>query len=115
MQVSQQAQHQADGRFAPGASGNPLGRESRAAKLARRDARAAELAAEFGGLDALTAVERVMIQQAAELLLGNPRSAEDKVRYANTIARLLGAVRKRRGEREPHVPLRERLAAESVR
>jgi hypothetical protein len=65
-----------------GRSGNPAGRETRAQRQARIDALAAELAQEFGGLAALTACDRVLIGQAAQLLLRRPKGHSDVVRVA---------------------------------
>jgi hypothetical protein len=45
-----------------------------------RSAKARELAAEFGGIDRLSVVDRVLIEQAAALLVRKPHSAEDAVR-----------------------------------
>jgi hypothetical protein len=75
-------------RFKPGQSGNPLGRA--ASTKAKLHAKMAELSAEFGGLAVLTVCERTLIEQAARLLIRPPSTkAEDAVRVANTVARLL--------------------------
>jgi uncharacterized protein DUF5681 len=84
-------------RFKPGQSGNPAGRPSRAEREARVAAKARELATEFGGIDRLSVVDRVLIEQAAALLVRKPHSAEDAVRCANAVGRLLSAVERRRG------------------
>jgi hypothetical protein len=81
----------------PGRRANPRGRPSRAEKQGRIDAKARELAEEFGGLDRLSVVDRTLIEQAAALLVRKPHSAEDAVRCANAVGRLLGAVERRRG------------------
>ena len=98
-QVSQQVQDLVSGKFLPGRSANPSGRPSRAERQARIDAKARELAEAFGGWDRLTVLDRVRIEQAAVLLAGRPKGHEDRVRYANTLDRLLGAVERRRGAR----------------
>jgi hypothetical protein len=84
-------------RFKLGQSGNPAGRPSRAKRQARIEAKARELAAEFGGWDGLSTVDRVYVEQAAALLIRRPHSAEDAVRCANAVGRLLSAVERRRG------------------
>jgi hypothetical protein len=96
----------------PGQSGNPRGRESAAAKAARIEHLAQELALEHGGWGAMSPCDRVHLEQAATLLIRKPKSAEDAVRVANAIQRLLASVALRRG-RLPMPPLAERLAAES--
>jgi hypothetical protein len=96
--MDQVAQQQHPG-FQPGQSGNPAGRESRAARAVRIEAKARELAQEFGGYDALSPVDRVLVTQAATLLLRRPKSAEDVVRVANSIQRLLASVALRYGRR----------------
>jgi hypothetical protein len=96
----------------PGRSANPSGRPSRAERQARIDAKARELAAEFGGIDRLSVVDRTLIEQAAALLVRKPHSAEDAVRCANAVGRLLGAVQRRRGARGRRGPtFSEALAA----
>jgi hypothetical protein len=77
-------------RFKPGQSGNPLGRT--AARKLKLDAKMAELAADYGGVAGLTVIERTLIERAAGLLLRKPVAAEDAVRVANTVARLLRVV-----------------------
>jgi hypothetical protein len=90
-------------RYKPGQSGNPAGSLSKAAKRARVLARAEELAQEFGGLDKLTPVDRLLVEQAAALSMKEPRAYEHIVRHANSINRLLSAVRAHNGRREaPH-------------
>ncbi len=113
MQVSNQVQDQVSGKFLPGKSANPAGRPSRAEKQARIDAKARELAAELGGWEKLTIVDRVRLEQCAALLVRRPTSAEDAVRCANAVDRLLGAVERRRGklhETKPGAALDAHLA-----
>ncbi len=113
MQIAKQEPEQGkrgNPNWVPGVSANPAGRMSNAARQERIEAKARELAVEFGGIEKLSPVERALLDQAAVLLLRKPRSAEDVVRVANSVQRLLGALGKRKGRREPeHVPLRERL------
>jgi hypothetical protein len=86
--------------FQPGVSGNPNGRLSNRARAERIEAKARELAAEYGGFDTLSPVDRVLVTQAATLLLRRPKTHVDVVRVANSIARLLGGISKRR-QRNP--------------
>jgi hypothetical protein len=96
-----------------GQSGNPAGSLSRAAKLARRDALIAEWTRDIGGEGALSAVELDLVRKAAELMMLRSSKAEDAVRVANSVSKILaqvGLVDRRGKKREPeHVPLRERL------
>jgi hypothetical protein len=103
-QMSQQTDHQAPERrgkpgnpnWLPGISGNGRGRLSVAEWRALVEAKVAELAAEYGGVERLSAIERVMVEQAAVLLLRRPRRGEDPVRKANVVARLLGHLKHKR-------------------
>lgn len=97
--------------FQPGVSGNPRGRMSAAERRALIEAKAAELASEFGGMSRLSAGSRALIEQAATLLLKRPRNGEDHVRLSNSVARLLGAVARRHGGQptRPVRPLSETL------
>ncbi len=101
-----------------GRSANPRGRESKAARMSRRDRLIEEWTADIGGPASLTAAEIALLSQAAELAMApSPRTHEDRIRYANTIAKILRQVGlvDRRGKRrlEPqHIPLREALAVE---
>jgi hypothetical protein len=81
--------------FPKGVSGNPAGRMSRAACAARIEAKARELAVEFGGYDAVSPVDRVLLTQAATLLLRRPKSAEDSVRLGNGILRALATLQRK--------------------
>src|SRR5438128_6524854 len=91
MQIAGQASSHKRGNpnWRPGISGNPRGAESRAARQARIVARVAEWAAEWGGVEKLSAIERDLLRRAAELELIRPRRHEDAVRVANTISKLL--------------------------
>ena len=101
-------------RWRPGQSGNPRGRESKATRLARREATIARWAEPFGGVAALKPAELDLLHQAAELSLMRPRTVEDQVRVANTISKILaqvGFADKRRKREPPAAPtLAEHLA-----
>jgi hypothetical protein len=113
--MDQVPQQQARG-FQPGVSGNPQGRMSNRERAERIEAKARELGAEFGGLEKLTPVDRELLKQAATLLLRRPKSAEDVVRVANSIARLLGGLSKRRKREPAHCgTLDQYLASEGMR
>jgi hypothetical protein len=93
--------------FQPGQSGNPTGRRSNAARAAAREAKARELTAELGGYDALSPIDKELALQVAGLALRKPRSAEDVVRHANAVDRILRGLSRRRGRR----PERRALAS----
>jgi hypothetical protein len=91
-------------RWLPGVSGNPVGRESREARHARRARLISEWAAPFGGMAVLQPAELDLLHQAAELALRKqPRKAEDAVRVANVISKILQQCRlvDKRRRREP--------------
>jgi hypothetical protein len=93
----------------PGVSGNPRGRASRRERHAKL---MHELAAELGGLDALTVAERVTLSMAVDLMMRKVGSAEDHVRICNTVDRMLRSLRRTHAvkrEAGPHVPLRDRI------
>jgi hypothetical protein len=75
--------------------GNP-GRPTAAQRRARVEGIADKLAAEYGGLRALTAVERLLMLQAAELSLRRPLNCEDAVRIANATQRALAKLSNRK-------------------
>jgi hypothetical protein len=64
------------------------------------------MALDFGGVDALTAVQRVMLSQACRLLMRAERekSAEDAVRLSNAATRMLASLRDGR-RRKPVAPV----------
>jgi hypothetical protein len=102
-QTEPQSADQYPWRYKPGESGNPLG--PTAARKLRLDAKCRELAAEYGGWDGLSIIERTLVEQAATLLVRRkPASAEDAVRCANAVGRLLHAVERRRGRPAPKSP-----------
>jgi len=106
MQIAEQMRHQerrqrrGNPNWVAGVSGNPAGR-SKAARDARVAAKMAELAVEFGGVSALSSIDRTLLRQAAELLMRRPQGADDHVRIVNAVNRILGGLRKRR----PPVPV----------
>jgi hypothetical protein len=81
-------QKRRDTRFQPGVSGNPRGRESTATRAERRDAIIARWAEAVGGVEQLTAAQRDLLAIAAVLTMQRPK-AEDAVRVANSVARIL--------------------------
>jgi len=97
-----------------GTSQNPRGKESRASRLARREAIIGRWTEPHGGVAALRPAELDLLHQAAELSLMRPRTVEDQVRVANTISKILaqvGFADKRRKREPPSAPdLRTYLA-----
>jgi hypothetical protein len=91
MQVDEQAGNQVrvHGRWPPGVSGNPGGRTGRAAHRARIEAIIAAWVAPAGGVNRFNAAELSLLHTAAELTLTRSRIAEDKVRAANTVEKIL--------------------------
>jgi hypothetical protein len=93
-----------DGTFRPGFSGNPRGPLSR---KARRDARMNDLAAEFGGIDALSPGDRRFLTEAVDLLLSITKTTNEnnKVRVVNAVNRIVSGIRERRAsKRAPSDP-----------
>jgi hypothetical protein len=80
--------------FPPGVSGYPHGRESKAARTARRERLISRWCEPYGGISALEPAELDLLHQAAELHLRNirARKAEDAVRIANCISKILAQV-----------------------
>jgi hypothetical protein len=88
----------ANGRYPPGVSGCPEG--PWVGHRRRIAAKAAELAGEFGGIEALTDSERALIVEAAKLTLGAAtKSAEHRVRYLRLARQLVRDVREGVAER----------------
>ena len=106
----EQSQQQRAYGFQRGVSGNPGGGRAHAERIERK---AHELAAEFGGYDALSAIDRALILQAARLLHRRTHGTDDAVRTANAVTRALALVRRYRPAvgNKAQKPLRERLAA----
>lgn len=82
-------------RYRPGQSGNPAGRPSRTQRRALLLGRATELAEPLGGLENLNAIERTLIEHAAELTLSRPRRHDERVATANIVNRILRDVLRR--------------------
>jgi hypothetical protein len=82
-----------------GVSGNPSGSQQSKRALALFD----EMAADFGGVDALTAIDKTMLAQASRLLVRSERAknADIAVRLSNASARLLAGLRKTKHQRGP--------------
>jgi hypothetical protein len=89
MTDTQTTQNRHPGRWPKGTSGNPRGSESRAAKEARVDAIVAEWTRPYGGASNLPPCNVVLLKHAADLSLRRPRRADDQVRLANTVSRLV--------------------------
>ena len=51
----------------------------------------------MGGLDALSAGDKVMLSRAADLLLTKPSGENDKVRLTSAAWRIIERIRKRAG------------------
>jgi hypothetical protein len=85
--------------FKPGQSGNPLG--PTAVREAKLRAALIKLARPFGGLGKLGALDRVRLEQAAQLLIRRPTNAEHSVRISNAIDRLIGSVERSRLAAKP--------------
>jgi hypothetical protein len=81
-------------RFPPAVSGYPHGRESKAARTARRERLISRWCEPYGGVSALVPAELDLLHQAAELALRNvrARTAEDAVRIANCISKIMAQV-----------------------
>jgi hypothetical protein len=75
-----------------GTSGNLRGRESAASRRERIADRIETWTAPFGGLAAFNAAEMTLLHQAAELSLRRWRTADDQLRIARTISKLLAQV-----------------------
>jgi hypothetical protein len=111
-QSPEQARRPPTNGFKPGVSGNPYGKASKAQQRAMVLARAGELAEPLGGYEGLNSVEKILLEQAAELTLSKPRRHDQRLRTANIVNRILRDVLRRHGplDKGP-LSLRERLAA----
>jgi hypothetical protein len=69
-----------------------------------RGGRAAELAEPLGGLENLNAIERTLIERAAELTLSKPRRHDQRLRTANIVNRILRDVLRRHGPAPKSAP-----------
>jgi hypothetical protein len=97
-------------RYRPGESGNLAGRPSELQRRALVEAKAHELAQELGGFNSLTAIEKTLIERAAELSLGKPRRYDERVRTANIVNRILRDVLRRHRPERKTLELRDYLA-----
>jgi hypothetical protein len=108
--MEQQPEQRVIGRpFARGQSGNPHGRASRKQRHAEMMAR---LAADCGGIEALSPGDQVLLARAVDLLLLKPTTQDDGVRLLNAATRLVEGIRRRyRARRDSAaMPLRDQLA-----
>jgi hypothetical protein len=106
-QEPEQPKRRGNPAWLPGVSQNPAGKESKAARQARRDAIIASWAEPYGGMGTLRPAELELLRQGAELAMRKPRRSEDAVRNANSLSRILaqvGFVDKRNPPREPAEP-----------
>jgi hypothetical protein len=76
-------------------SGNPFGKLSRTTQRALVLGCASELAQELGGYESLSAIEKTLIERAAELTLSKPRRHDQRIRTANIVNRILRDVLRR--------------------
>jgi hypothetical protein len=97
LEQAQQQVRTASGTWAAGVSGNPSGRPSAAERRQLVSDKVAELAVELGGIDAISAHQRSLLETAAGLLLARPRANVDSVRTANAVARCLRLARRASG------------------
>jgi len=90
------AQQRPKGRrgWQPGQSGNPEGARPRKLRIAELFA---DMAEDFGGLDAMSAVDRALLSQACKLMVraGGARDHDLAVRLSGEGRRLLSGLRKR--------------------
>ncbi len=102
-QAANEQQSKQRGRpWPPGTSGNLAGRRLQGKRFTELfDG----MAADYGGVDALTSVQRVMLSQACRLLMRAEREriAEDAVRLSNAALRMLGALQN--GRKKPAPPV----------
>jgi hypothetical protein len=103
----EQRQHPNAGRlwgkpFAKGVNGFASWRERVAAK-------AREIAEPLGGLDRMSALDRLYVEKAASLLLRNPHNGENELRLCNAARELISRVEaraERRGAAHPFMKAR---------
>ena len=106
MQSAEQNVEQFPWRFRPGQSGNPAG-QSKAIRLSRRDALVDKWTAAIGGPSKLTAAELDLLRRAAELSMVRARTAEDAVRVANSISKIMAQCGLVGGGRKARAPIDE--------
>jgi hypothetical protein len=91
------------GRFPPGVSGNPKGKESLAQRRARHAAMMDDIERDIGG--ELSPADRILVSKAVDLLMAKPRLHNDRVRAINAADRILQRIRERRApKRAPADP-----------
>jgi hypothetical protein len=113
MQDTAEVGRRTRGRFKPGVSGNPGGGTKSKRFLALR----ADIVNDLGGEDALTGIDRVVVEQAVALLIRSEKAKDgnDAVRASNAASRLLASLRSTKRRRGPAaIPLREQLAMEAA-
>jgi hypothetical protein len=82
--------------FVPGNQVNPAGRPTKAERAAQVRKLMIKLARPLGGLRSLNSLDLERLRLAAELAQRQPKNAEDRVRVANAIDRMLGSVERSR-------------------
>jgi hypothetical protein len=115
--VQQVVRDLVSGRFMPGSHASPSGRPSKAQRLALVRKTMIKLARPLGGLRALNSLDLERLRLAAELAQRQPKNAEDRVRVANAIDRMLGSIERsklaaapqRRQSTRGHMPARSEL------
>src|SRR5262249_12697555 len=117
MQIPEQEREQrprGNPNWKPGVSQNPRGRETKAQRLARRDAIIAAWAEPHGGGEVPRSAGVELPRIAAEVSMCRRRNAEDRVRHANSISRILAQVGfvepRRRHKPEPPSPFDDLLS-----
>jgi hypothetical protein len=95
-----------DTRFRPGQSGNPQGAKSRKQRHAEL---LSEIASDMGGVDMLSAGDRVMLNRAVDLLISRPSNADCRVRLISAAWRIIERIRTRRQPKEPVTPSLQEL------
>jgi hypothetical protein len=115
--VQQSDRDPATGRFNPSNCANPAGRPTKAQRAALVRKTMIKLARPLGGLRALNSLDLERLRLAAELAQRQPKNAEDRVRVANAIDRMLGSIERarltaapqRRQSTRGHMPARGEL------
>ena len=88
-----------------GISGNPAGGLSKAAKQSRRDRLVAQMAVDLvGSVEALAFTDRLLLDKAVELLMGQRKSTRERTQALNMAARVVESIRRRQSK--PKQPLR---------